>query len=128
VTDTVAGFLRAAEIEDIEGQTFNLGFGAEVTIRELVEQIFRILDRPIQADTTGPLTTRPLGFKEHPIEIDPQRLRPEKSEVQRLLSDNRLAKQRLGWTPQISLEEGLLRTIRWIESHLDLYPATGYQV
>jgi len=110
VTDTVAGFLRAAEIEDIEGQTFNLGFGAEVTIRELVEQIFRILDRPIQ------------------IQIDPQRLRPEKSEVQRLLSDNRLAKQRLGWTPQIPLEEGLLRTIRWIEAHLEHYPTPGYQV
>ncbi len=110
VTDTVSGFLRAAEVGGIEGQTFNLGFGAEVTIRELAEQIIRILDRPIH------------------IQIDPQRLRPEKSEVQRLLSDNRLARQRLGWTPQIPLDEGLLRTIRWIEAHIDQYPTTGYQV
>jgi len=53
--------------------------------------------------------------------IDPARLRPEKSEVQRLISDNRLALQKLGWSPQVSFEDGLQKTFEWIKAHLSLY-------
>ena len=62
------------------------------------------------------------------IKVDTGRLRPEKSEVQRLLADNRLAKERLGWSPQVTLDEGLAQTIDWMREHLHLYRPGKYQV
>lgn len=110
VSDTVAGYLRVAETPGVEGETFNLGTGSEVRIMELAQEIVQILGKEIE------------------IVVDPTRLRPEKSEVQRLLSDNRLAQTRLGWVPQITLREGLTRTVNWVAQHLDLYRPENYQL
>ena len=110
VADTVAGFLKAGEAPGVEGATFNLGTGREVSIGELAGEILRQVGRPVR------------------IEVDPARLRPEKSEVQRLLSDNSLAGERLGWQPQVGLQEGLRRTIAWVRDHLDFYEPGRYQV
>ncbi len=110
VSDTVAGFLKVAEIAGIEGSTFNLGAGMEIRIADLVKEIVSLLDKPVE------------------IVVEPARLRPEKSEVQRLLSDNRLARERLGWTPQVPLRLGLQHTIDWIMQHLDRYRPNLYQV
>jgi len=62
------------------------------------------------------------------IVSDAQRLRPEKSEVFRLHASNQKARELLGWTPQVSLEDGLRRTIEWISAHLDLYRPEQYMV
>jgi NAD dependent epimerase/dehydratase len=110
VADTVNGFLRAACTPGVEGETFNLGVGEEITIGDLVKEILEQVGRPVQ------------------VEQESQRLRPEKSEVQRLISDNRKAKERLGWTPQVSLREGLGRTIAWIRENLDRFKPNQYQV
>lgn len=110
VSDTAAGFLKAASTPGIEGQTFNLGVGAEITIGELAEKIITLVGRPVE------------------IEIDPSRLRPEKSEVQRLLSDNSRAYTVLGWEPLVSFDEGLGRTIEWVRKHLGLYRSRAYQL
>jgi len=110
VTDTVAGFLRAAETPGIEGQTFNLGTGTEIRIRDLAREIVALIGREIE------------------IQVDPARLRPEKSEVQRLISDNRRAQEVLGWVPQVPLREGLAHTIEWIAAHLDHYRPQSYQL
>jgi NAD dependent epimerase/dehydratase len=110
VSDTVAGFLKAAEVTGLEGETFNLGTGSEVTIGDLASAIIALVDRPVE------------------IVVDPARLRPEKSEVQRLLSDNRLARERLGWQPEVNLTEGLRRTIAWVAANLDRYQPTQYQI
>lgn len=110
VADTVAGFLKVAAAPGVEGETFNLGTGCEVRIRELAEQVIALIGKPVR------------------IEVDEARLRPEKSEVQRLLADNRLARQRLGWQPQTSLRAGLSQTIDWISRHLHLYKPDRYQV
>jgi dTDP-glucose 4,6-dehydratase len=110
VSDTVQGFLAVALAPDVLGETFNLGTGEEVRIGELVEIILSIVQRPVR------------------ILVEEARLRPEKSEVQRLLSDNRLARQRLGWQPQVSLQDGLQRTVAWIREHLDMYRPDQYQV
>jgi NAD dependent epimerase/dehydratase len=110
VTDTIQGFLSVAEVDGIEGETFNLGTGQEVSIAELAQEIFSLMG------------------KSPKLEVEPARLRPEKSEVQRLLSDNRLARQRLGWTPRVSLHDGLLATIDWISNNLSLYQTGIYQI
>ena len=110
VTDTVQGFLQIALAEGIEGETFNLGTGQEVKIAELAQEIFSLMGKSPKLD------------------VEPARLRPEKSEVQRLLSDNRRARQRLGWTPLVLLQEGLLKTIDWISDNLALYQTGIYQI
>jgi dTDP-glucose 4,6-dehydratase len=110
VSDTVEGFLRAGETAGVEGQVFNLGSGREVSIADLAQEILDLIGRPVD------------------IQVDSARLRPAKSEVQRLLSDNRLARERLGWTPQVHLRQGLQHTIEWISANLELYHLAGYQV
>ena len=110
VSDTVNGFLCAAMVPGIDGKTFNLGVGKEARISELANEIISLLGKSIE------------------IKVDPVRLRPGKSEVQRLISDNTLARENLGWNPQIDLHEGLSRTIKWISEHLDLYRPHLYQI
>jgi dTDP-glucose 4,6-dehydratase len=97
-------------VAGIEGETFNLGTGVEVSIAELAQTIVSLVGKRVE------------------IKLDESRLRPEKSEVQRLLSDNSLARQRLGWSPEIDLENGLRDTIAWISEHLDLYTPDKYQI
>jgi dTDP-glucose 4,6-dehydratase len=109
VTDTVDGFLKAGQTPGVEGETINLGSGKEIRIGELAEEILALVGRPVE------------------IEVDEQRLRPEKSEVQRLIADNRLARKHLGWEPRIPLDEGLQRTITWIAENLDRYRPALYQ-
>ena len=62
------------------------------------------------------------------IRVDKSRLRPEKSEVQRLLADNTLAKERLDWAPSINLGEGIRRTIRWVEANQHFYQENQNQI
>ena len=59
---------------------------------------------------------------------DPVRDRPQASEVMTLISDNSLAKSRLGWTPTTSLDEGLRRSIQFISEHRGLYPTSAYLI
>ena len=109
VDDTVAGFLRAAEAEEVEGRIINLGTGREIQIGELAQKIIGVIGRKVE------------------IVTDSKRLRPERSEVNRLLSDNSEAKKSLGWEPRISMEDGLERTIVWIRDHIDLYRVGQYE-
>jgi NAD dependent epimerase/dehydratase len=109
VDDTVSGFLKAAITPGVEGGVFNLGVGEEFRIGDLANQVIRKIGRPVK------------------IVIDPARLRPEKSEVLRLISDNRLARERLAWQPSVSLDQGLDRTIDWISKNLDRYQSDIYQ-
>lgn len=110
ISDTVNGYLKVAEATGIEGETFNLGTGIEVRIGDLAKEIVSLVNKPVR------------------IASDPARLRPEKSEVQRLVADNRLAQQRLGWKPQVPRREGLRRTIAWIVDHPEYYPPARYQI
>ena len=110
VSDTVDGFVRAGQAPDVLGRTFNLGTGREVSIGDLARLI---------AELSGRRVT---------IEPEPQRLRPEPSEVERLVADARAARESLGWAPSVPLEEGLKRTIAWIEANLDAYRPGVYVV
>lgn len=101
--DTVDGFFKAASSGKWDGQVYNLGTGFEVTIGDVAQQIFDYLK--IQPE----------------IIIDQNRIRPEKSEVLRLVSDNRKARQALGWQPHVNLGEGLAATVEWIREHINQY-------
>lgn len=109
VSDTVRGFLLAAEAEGVEGQVFNLGTGAEISIGDLAQKIIQLVGKPVE------------------LIVDPERLRPEPSEVMRLISDYSLASKCLGWRPEVSLEKGLEHTMAWIRDHLDLYRTSMYE-
>jgi UDP-glucose 4-epimerase len=110
VSDTVDGFLRAATTPGIEGATLQLGTGRAVSIGELFDAACRALGVQAQAKT------------------DARRLRPDASEVLVLESDPSLARERLGWAPAVSLEEGLRRTADWLRAHLDEYDPERFHV
>jgi NAD dependent epimerase/dehydratase len=110
VSDTVAGFLCAGQVAGIEGDTFNLGVGSEITIGNLVEEILSILDIDVK------------------VVVETQRLRPEKSEVKQLISDNSQARKCLGWEPKVSLHTGLSQTIVWIKENIQRYRPQEYAV
>jgi nucleoside-diphosphate-sugar epimerase len=97
-TDTAAGFIAAAMTPGIEGRTFNLGVGEGQTVGEVAEMIFDIMGVDAR------------------IVSDPQRVRPEKSEVDRLISANARFTEASGWTPQVGLREGLERTVEFFRS------------
>jgi dTDP-glucose 4,6-dehydratase len=111
VSDTVAGFLAAATVPGVEGKTINLGTGKTFSVGWFAETILALM-----------------GMKDKPIEQDAERMRPGKSEVLKLISDNRFALDVLGWEPQVSLEDGLRRAIDFVSAHRDLYATDRYVV
>jgi NAD dependent epimerase/dehydratase len=108
VSNTVDGFLLAASEPAALGQTVNLGSGREISVGDLANLIAKMVGKPIK------------------IESEDQRLRPQGSEVERLLAGNALAQKLLGWKSKVSLEEGLSRTIGWIKENLELYHRKAY--
>jgi NAD dependent epimerase/dehydratase len=110
VEDTVSGFIKAAESPKSVGETFNFGSGQEVSIGELADKITTLIGKDVE------------------IVFDATRIRPEKSEVERLLADATKAKELLGWEPQFSLDEGIRKTIEWISERISRYKVDIYNV
>jgi NAD dependent epimerase/dehydratase len=110
VTNIAEGFLLAGSASEAIGQTINLGSGKEISIGNLAQTIARLINREVK------------------IESDEERIRPEGSEVERLLADNTLAQTVLGWKPVVDLEAGLRLTIDWMREHLDKYRPHEYIV
>lgn len=101
VSDTVSGFMAAAERPNVEGMTFNLGTGKTFSIKTFAQKILLRMG------------------VEKPLIPDPLRTRPEKSEVLKLVSDNSLARKLLGWEPQIGLDDGLDASIAFVKENPD---------
>jgi NAD dependent epimerase/dehydratase len=110
VTDTVEGFLQVGACAAAMGEEINLGSGQEVSVGDLAKQIAALVGRPVS------------------IRQDPERVRPASSEVARLLADNSKALRLAGWTPRVSLEEGLRRTVAWVRDRLELYEPGAYRI
>ena len=110
VTDTVEGFIRAAEHDEAIGSVVNLGTGTEVSIGDLAAKIMTKLGRTVA------------------IEEDQERVRPAGSEIDRLCSDNSRARALLKWQPRVSLDEGLDRTIDWLAGRIDAGHHSRYVV
>jgi len=112
VEDTCRGFLALAGCEAAIGKTVNVGSGREISVGDLAAMIIRLMGAYVE------------------IETDDVRIRPKDSEVERLLCDNRLIKELTGWSPLVSLEEGLHRTIEWFRcpGNLEKYKWDIYNV
>ncbi len=110
VGDTAQGFLMVGRNDGALGEVVNLGSGREVSIRQVVEAVGAIVGRELIAES------------------DEQRMRPEKSEVSRLLSDSSKAYRIAGWRASTTLEDGLRQTVDWIRAHIDLYRPQEYAV
>ncbi|MFQ5458499.1 MAG: GDP-mannose 4,6-dehydratase [Myxococcota bacterium] len=110
VLDTVDGFIRSATAARGVGEEINLGTNQEISIGDLARTIIALVGRPVK------------------IVKEKARLRPKKSEVERLLSDYGKARRLLGWKPAVPLEKGLRETIAFVEKNMDLYMPGTYRV
>jgi NAD dependent epimerase/dehydratase len=118
VADTVAGFIKAAQADTAVGEVTNLGSGFEISVGDTARLIMEVM---------GGEATRAT------IEEEAQRLRPEGSEVERLVADNRKARA-LGWEPRYAgeggLRRGLAETVAWFTQPQNLarYKADLYNL
>jgi len=111
VKDTVNGFIEIGTSEKSIGEVLNIGTGSGVTIGELLHKILTIL-----------------GKEDLRVVEDIDRVRPDKSEVMKLICDNSKAKRLLDWNPQYTLDEGLAETIEWLRGHTSLYKTDKYVI
>ena len=112
VRDTVRGFKALAEADSAIGEEVNIATGREHSI----EDVATVLIRELQPAAR--------------IVTDETRVRPDKSEVQRLVGDNAKLVRLTGWRAEYDLEAGLLETIRWFRepAHLARYKAWLYNL
>lgn len=108
VTDTAAGMLALGLCKAAEGQVVNIGSGEEWSIAKTVELLSEITGRQVDIDT------------------DQARIRPEKSEVNRLLADTTLIRQLTNWQSRVTFQEGLTHTVKWIEANLNYFDPDRY--
>ena len=116
VDDTVRGFIAMAEADRVAGETINLGSNYDISIGDLINMIAELMGKRVEA------------------EVDPARVRPDRSEVERLRADNRKARDLLGWAPEYAgldgLRRGLEKTIQWFErpENRSAYKANIYNI
>jgi dTDP-glucose 4,6-dehydratase len=110
VLDTVKGMYQNGLHQKTVGEILNLGTNHEITIANLVSLISSLTNTTIK------------------IKVDNKRIRPEKSEVQRLVCDFSKAKKLTGWKPTYTLEDGLKKTIQWISINSNIYKEGIYNV
>ena len=102
--------MALAGCEKAVGEEVNIATGVEISIGQLAQELI---------DQINPAAR---------IVCDEQRLRPEKSEVNRLLGDNRKIKALTGWAPKYDLKAGLAETIEWLRGHLASYKSDIYNI
>ena len=100
VKDTARAFLSIEKVTKLNGEVTNVGLNDEISIGDLAHLICDLMDQDIE------------------IVNDEQRVRPEKSEVERLVCNNTKILHHTDWKPKYNLETGLRETIDWLETHL----------
>ncbi|TSA87641.1 SDR family NAD(P)-dependent oxidoreductase [Deinococcus detaillensis] len=114
VADTAASFVAVgrAEASQVLGQTLNTGTGVEISVGALIQAVADIMNRRVE------------------IQEDAQRLRPDASEVMRLVSDSSALRRLTGWEPQYPLHAGLEQTSQWFldERNLAHYKVGQYTI
>lgn len=110
VKDTAAGFMAIAACDEAVGEEINIATGHEISIGDLANELIR----QISPDAK--------------IVCEAERLRPEKSEVNRLLGCADKLRAMTGWAPAYTLEQGLAETIEWIRGHMDTFRTGVYSL
>jgi dTDP-glucose 4,6-dehydratase len=116
VTDTVAGFIAALQADRVVGEVINLGSGFEISIGDTAQAIADVMGARIE------------------VTLDEERLRPDKSEVERLCASSEKARRLLRWAPEFGGPEGfrrgLARTVDWFRNPANLarYKADDYNL
>lgn len=110
VKDTVGGFIAISESNKTIGEEINIATEQEISVGELAKEIIAQINPNAK------------------ILCDEQRLRPEKSEVNRLLGSNKKLKSLTDWKQGYSLKEGIAETIEWIKNNMNAYKADIYNL
>ena len=110
VKDTVNGFIEIAKSYSTIGEEINIATQKEVSIGQLARELINQINPNAK------------------IICEEERLRPEKSEVNRLLGSNEKIKKLTNWEPKYTLEKGLAVTIDWIRENLDKYKIDIYNI
>ncbi len=110
VDDTVEGFIKIAESSSSVGEIINIGSNFEISIGDIAKNIIAIIGNNKEIVTST------------------ERVRPDKSEVERLWCDNTKAKDLLEWKPKTGFDEGLEKTIEWVSANMHLYKSELYNV
>ena len=110
VKDTAEAFVKVAESDKTIGEVINAGSNFEISVGDTVKKIIDLIGKDVK------------------IICDEDRIRPEKSEVNRLWADNTKIKELTDWTPKYSIDEGLAETINWIKENMRYYKPDIYNV
>lgn len=110
VKDTAAGFIAVAGCEQAVGQELNIATEREISIGDLANELIRQINPHAK------------------IVCEAERLRPEKSEVERLLGTAKRLHTLTGWEPGYTFEQGLAETIEWMRGNLKEYKIDQYNV
>lgn len=110
VKDTAAGFMAIADCEQAIGQEINIATGVEHSIGDLANELIAQINPNAK------------------IVCEAERLRPEKSEVNRLLGDSTKLRAMTGWAPAYTFEQGLAATIEFLRGNLDRYKPDQYML
>jgi NAD dependent epimerase/dehydratase len=110
VSDTVEGFIKVAETDEIDGEVINIGSANGISIGKLAEKLMKMMNKKIT------------------IESEEKRVRPSKSEVNQLICNNNKAKELIDWQPKMSLDEGLEKTINWFKANAGEYKSEIYNI
>ena len=108
VKDSIEGFIEISKQKKFNGEGVNIGMNHEISIKELVEKISNILNAKVQ------------------IVLDKKRIRPFKSEVDRLKCDNSKLKNNTNWVPKYNLDKGLKETLEWLDENKKLFKHNLY--
>lgn len=110
VKDTANGFIEISKSEKTIGEEVNIATQQEISIGQLAEELIRQINPSAK------------------IICDEERLRPEKSEVNRLLGSNEKIKRLTNWSPKYTFEQGIAETIEFLKNNLDKYKPDIYNV
>lgn len=110
VKDTVKGFIEIAKTDMLIGEVTNIGMNKDISMKELVQFIIDLMGERVEHN------------------VDEQRIRPKKSEVDVLRCDNSKLMTNTNWKPDYDLRKGLLETIAWFKSHQYFYKSEIYNV
>jgi dTDP-glucose 4,6-dehydratase len=110
VKDTVQGFIEIAKELNTIGEEINIATQQEISVGELAQEMINQINPNAE------------------ILCEEERLRPEKSEVNRLLGSNKKIRDMTNWEPKYNLEQGLTETIEWIKNNLDKYKTDIYNI